>query len=103
MSLPRELQSVVLLTRQMRQQAEAQQWEQVQLLEEQRRPLISAAFPVRHPIADPSAVAEAIREIIELDRQTMELGSGLKQEMGNLLGQINQGRHATRAYRAVAR
>ncbi len=103
MALLRELQSIVELTRQMRERAEAQQWETVQQLEERRRPLIAAAFPVRHPIASPDEVAEAVREIIELDRQTMSLGNGLKNEMGSLLGQINQGRHATRAYRAVAR
>jgi hypothetical protein len=93
-----DLQQLVELTRTMREKAQASLWDEVIDQEAVRRELISAFFhiPVQPELASP--IAEGIRLILEMDRDIERLGLAEKEEIGQALRQMGQGKKVVRAY-----
>jgi uncharacterized protein YoxC len=77
-------------------------WEQVQVVEQQRQKLFKKTFPLnRDTIADPALLAQKIQKIADLDRETMTLMQDSRKELSGLANKISSGRQAVGAYRDV--
>jgi hypothetical protein len=97
----RLLPEILELTQQMLRDASDEEWAQLQLLEQRRRKLIAACFPLDGPVSEPRQAADQIRQIIETGEMVAELASTARDGAGNALGELKQRRTATRAYRLV--
>lgn len=74
-------------------------WEQVQQLEQKRQQLFAQAFPLdKDSITDAAALAAQIQNIIDLDKQTMQLAAKDRKEFAGLMGKLSSGRQAVAAY-----
>jgi hypothetical protein len=82
--------------------AEDEEWEEVVDLEEKRRQLIAAAFPLTTEQASMPSTIVDLERVIELDKQIMEMGVNAQHKMSTVLGKIQKGRQATTAYRKFA-
>ncbi|MFZ5620716.1 MAG: flagellar protein FliT [Pseudomonadota bacterium] len=92
------LDSLLSLTRELLGSAEAGDWERVTILEGERRPLIHAIFPADAAVGDDSYRRAAIREILEADRQVMDLARQQRDRLQLQLRDLGHGRSALRAY-----
>jgi hypothetical protein len=105
--LEQQLEAVFALTRAMVAAGEAQEWERLAGLEQQRRPLLSALFSRRgdcdlnpsRSADDRQRLAEGVRQILEMDRRLIEQGETLKRAIGREIERLRQGRQAVQAYR----
>jgi hypothetical protein len=93
-----ELQQLIVLSRAILNKAQEKLWDDVIALEVERRELISLFFsgPVRHE--DAEAVASAIRLILSIDGQVVELGAVRRLDILQLLQEMDQGKKAVKAY-----
>lgn len=98
--MDRELEHLLELSQRLLQQAEAGEWQDVQQIEQQRRPLIHSYFESRPAATLPESDRERVREIIDLDRQVQHLAVACKDEISRHLKQLHQGRSAVAAYDA---
>lgn len=74
------------------------EWEQIERLEAQRRPLIFEFFQ-RYPNAKQSVtIAEDIAKILAQDRKVMELATKHQNQIAIELGRLKQNRHAIATY-----
>jgi len=90
--------AIVAQSRRMQALARDGQWDEVATLEVQRRGEMEAFFQ-RQVSADEAAfVAEGIREVMELDRETMVRCAAARDEAGKQAGVMHQGRRAEAAY-----
>lgn len=82
----------------MLEKAESESWDELFVLEEQRRALIGLFFsePVQQQYAEDVSVG--IQSIMTIDRKLMELGLRKKLELEQTLHQIDQGKKAVKAY-----
>lgn len=77
-------------------------WEQVQVLEQQRKKIFDLTFPLdTDSISDMLAVTRQVQTIADLDRETMRLVAEGGKELSGLAGELSAGRHAVSAYRAI--
>lgn len=88
---------VLGLSREMYTAAQGGEWALLAELEARRRPLVEQVFGAR-PVGQAAAMADAIRSILELDRETMALAEAGRKEAGDALHQIATGRRAQHAY-----
>lgn len=78
--------------------AQANDWDAVSALEPQRRTLMEAFFAYPVGVADADAVAQGIREVLDVDREVMVLCQQTKDALSQQMGQLTQGRRAEAAY-----
>jgi len=97
-SRPHILSEILALSQQLRQLAAGSKWDQVQVLEAQRQPLIQACFPLDDALPDAERMAEQLRQIIDLDRQVVAMAGAAREEAGEALNKMGRGRVATQAY-----
>lgn len=83
--------------------AEKAEWDQVGELQRQRLQLMEKIFPLDVQNINQSETAEQIKAILDFDKQLMHLASAQQKEIGTVLGKLNQGRQATKAYTAASR
>ena len=95
------LQSILDVTRKMRESALESDWESVQQNEKYRQTLIGQCFPLQQPIEDPGQASSSIHEVIEMDRSVMSLLAAAREELAAGLGKLKLGRQAANAYTAV--
>ena len=98
---PALLRKILEITREMREHALDSDWEAVHEKESHRQTLIARCFPWDNPINNPDRVADAIHEIVELDRSVMSLAGLDREELKDNLGRLKLGRKATSAYTSV--
>nr|WP_305792691.1 flagellar protein FliT [Sedimenticola hydrogenitrophicus] len=89
------------------------EWEQLTERQVERQRMIEQAFPLDLGVMAAGATAAGagaadeaarqIRVILDLDKQLMQLAQAQQQEIGKILGKMNQGRVATRAYQDTSR
>ena len=94
---------IVEMSHRMRQSAEAEQWDEVRQLYDQRNLQIESCFSQDSNFVDRESATTRIKVILENDRQIMELGKDAKQNLGESLGQIQQGRNAVTTYQQFSR
>ena len=96
--LPIDLQQLILLSRIMLEKAQEEFWDDVFVLEAERRELIRLLFlePVQPEYA--AAVATGIQSIMAIDRDIMALGELKRLDLAQILQTMDQGKKAVKAY-----
>lgn len=97
------LDQLVRLSREMLSLAGQGEWERVAGLQIERQQMMGQTFPLDSSLTDTQGAAGQVKEILDLDQQITELARVQQKEIGQLLGKLNQGRTATRAYRDTSR
>lgn len=94
------LEHLLQLSRCLLKQAEAGDWEAVQRLEQERRPLLFSYFE-SHPAATlPPGAREWVQNLLDIDRRVAELALACRHRIGSQLKDLQRGRSATAAYAA---
>lgn len=94
---------ILAASRKMLELAKEDGWEQVEQLWQERQKMFEQLFPVDEATVDAAHIKVAIEEVLQLDGQIRALAEARHKAIGQTLGQLNQGRQATRAYRENAR
>ena len=96
--LPIDLQQLILLSRIMQEKARDELWDDVFVLEAERRELIRLFFlePVQQEYT--TAVAAGIQSIMAIDRDIMALGELKRLDLAQILQTMDQGKKAVKAY-----
>jgi len=96
--LPIDLQQLILLSRIMQEKAQDELWDDVFVLEAERRELIRLFFlePVQQECT--TAVAAGIQSIMAIDRDIMALGELKRLDLAQILQTMDQGKKAVKAY-----
>jgi hypothetical protein len=91
------IRQLVALSQAMLAKAEAQLWDDVIVLEAERRQLITQFFldPIRQ---DAEVVAAGIQSILAMDEKLIELGALKRFDTLQLLQNLDQGKKAVKAY-----
>jgi hypothetical protein len=95
-----KLQTILNLTQLMLQNAKQERWEGVMDTQQQRDALMTDFFNDSKSLAN-DYLAEHIREIMTLDKETMSLGMQSHKSMQDELNKISKGRKAVHAYKQV--
>lgn len=90
--------AIVAVSRRMQALARDGQWDEVTALELQRRGAMEAFFDRQVTTDEAAFVADGIREVMDLDRETMARCASAREEAGKQAGVIHQGRRAEAAY-----
>lgn len=88
----------VQTTREMLSLAQQGEWETVMGLQAERQQRLEAYFSSSVPAHLAEQVAAGIREILDLDRQLMELGRQGMDELARNMNGLRTGRRAQQAY-----
>lgn len=91
-----QLEKILELSGAMLRLSEQQQWEQVAVLEAQRRGIIREYFA--NPTDRAADLAASIRKILELDSQLITRGRRAQTEVLRSLQGLAKGKHAAQAY-----
>ncbi|WP_127476420.1 flagellar protein FliT [Sulfurivermis fontis] len=97
-SRQQQWEAIVAQSRRMQALAREGQWDEVAVLEVQRRSEMEAFFQRQVSADEAVFVAEGIREVMELDRETMVRCAAARDEAGKQAGVMQQGRRAEAAY-----
>lgn len=90
------------LTLSLLERAQAGDWDNVTLLERERKPLLQAVLGPEGPL--PQAQREALLQaILGSDREVVRLAEARRDELGGLLRQTGQGRTVVKAYDSNSR
>jgi len=93
------LDALLSLTQALLGSAKAGDWERVTVLESERRPLIYAAFAAGGvAVGDNPDRQAVIREILDADRQVMDLARQQRDDLQSQLRDLGYGKSALRAY-----
>lgn len=98
--MDRELEQLLQLSRDLLEQARADEWDTVVEMEQQRSPRLHAYFESRSAGRLPEADRERVREIIELDRQVAQLAQARQNRIASDLKELKRGQSAVAAYDA---
>ncbi|PKM46134.1 MAG: hypothetical protein CVV05_03930 [Gammaproteobacteria bacterium HGW-Gammaproteobacteria-1] len=90
--------AIVALSRRMQSLAREGQWDEVTALELQRRNDMEAFFSRQVTADEAEFIAEGIREVMDLDRETMVRCAAAREETGKQAGVVHQGRRMEAAY-----
>jgi hypothetical protein len=74
------------------------EWEKIAVLEVRRKQIVMECFRESAAEEDAAEIAEAIREILNLNQQVTELGKRCQLQVGTEIHTHNRGRAATSAY-----
>jgi hypothetical protein len=96
------LQQILACSREILALAQAGDWMAGQACDARRHELIQACFAPGGRFADPAAAAATLRQILDIDRQSLALGLGARDEMRAESGRLRQGRAARLAYGRVS-
>ncbi len=93
-----DLQQLISLSQTMLKKAREESWDDVFVLEAERRELIGLFFlgPIQQVSA--AAVTAGIQSIMTMDRDLMALGLQKKFELAQILHNMDQGKKAVKAY-----
>jgi hypothetical protein len=94
------LQQVILLSQTILEKAQQECWDEVALLETERRKLIELFFSKPLQPEDAKTVGVDIQSILAIDRETMALGSLTMLNLSENMHKIEQGKKAVKAYGA---
>jgi len=97
------LSQLVRLSQEMLSLAEQGEWERVTELQIERQQMMEKTFPLDTQVTDAAGAAGQIQSILNLDQQIAQLARAQQKEVGQVLGKLNQGRTATRAYQDTSR
>jgi hypothetical protein len=91
------IRQLIALSQAMLAKAEAELWDDVIVLEAERRQLIAQFFlePIQQ---DVEVVAAGIQSILAMDEKLMELGALKRFDILQLLQNLDQGKKAVKAY-----
>lgn len=92
------LQQVLACSREIRDLAAAGDWIAGEIREVHRQALIKRCFAPGAIFRDTAAAASTVREILELDHQTIALGLSAREGLRAAAHQLRQGRAALLAY-----
>jgi hypothetical protein len=87
------------LTRAMARCAGNRDWDQLARIERRRRRVISELFATECVRDQAAAVRAGVRQILEMDRRTIEQSEAVMRDIGRELERLGQGRRAVQAYR----
>jgi hypothetical protein len=96
----RRADEILQLTRSMHRLATEGDWDALVEQEQRRRPLLDGLFSRPFPATDSPWAAVFIRQVLALDKETMELARAGRDDLAGGLGAIGRGRKATKAYDA---
>jgi hypothetical protein len=99
----RQLEAIILLSKDMLARAGDGDWALVAEIEGRRRELVVRCFEQPTTEQDAPEVADAIREILRLNQQITELGGQCQDRLGNEINTSKLGRTASAAYLGCAR
>jgi len=91
-------QAIVDASQQMQTLASEQRWDEVILLETQRRSELEKFFSQPVTADEVTYVAEGIQKILTLDQEIMARGNEARADAGKHLSAVHQGRRAEAAY-----
>lgn len=97
------LDQILEVSRNMLALAEQGEWEQVDILQQERQIIVEQTFPLEDDAARNPNVATVLKQILMLDGQIQGLAEKRHREIGQELGRINQGRAVTKAYKTTSR
>lgn len=90
--------AVLELSRSMLERAESQQWEAVERLEAQRRPLLLALFHAGTTAAATNVLASYAEVVLEIDRAIQKLAELARENCSQELRRLDDARRACSAY-----
>lgn len=93
-----KLREALDLTRRMLDEARQGNWERVQWLENRRHFLLRNCFDMADVLPSPEAVHRLLHRIMEVDREVASRVSTARDETMAVLGELQRGKAATRAY-----
>jgi hypothetical protein len=99
----RQLEEIILLSKDMLAKAGDGDWELVAEIEGRRRELLTRCFEQPTAERDASEVADAVREILRLNQEITELGGRSRARLGNEINTSKLGRTASAAYLGCSR
>jgi len=99
----RQLEQILLLSKDMLAKAGDNEWGLVAEIEARRRELVMGCFPQPAPQQDTSEVAAAIKEILRLNQAITDLGKRYQDRIGTEIHSNKLGRAASAAYLGCAR
>ena len=73
-------------------------WDELVDIEEQRRNLIHDFFSSPAEIEDVPEITEGTKNILDIDRQIMEMSKNHRDELGTQLSDMKQGSRVSKAY-----
>ncbi len=91
------------LTEQMRDLAQNAAWDELARLERQRGGLLESCFTRHTRFQDRDLATQNIRKLLDMDQVILALGKARRAELATELDQLQQGRHATKAYTSTRR
>lgn len=98
-----QLKQVIEMSQCMLEAARVMDWDQVAVLETQRKTLVMECFQKSTNEQDAADVAASIKEILRLNQEVTELGRQCRDQLGDEIHVRNTGRTATAAYLSCAR
>lgn len=96
------LERATQLSRTMLEAAEAGDWQRVQALAAERKPLVQDAFAGDLSEAARNALEAPLRRLAHLNDQLIELTAAARDDRGEQLGQVRAGQKAAGAYATFA-
>lgn len=99
----RQLHKIISLSSEMLEQARKLEWPRVAELEVERKALVMECFRQPASEQDAPAVAESIKQILELNQAIEALGRECRDQLGGKIHMRNVGRTAAAAYLSASR
>jgi hypothetical protein len=93
-----DLQKLISLSQAILEKAQQDSWDEIAILESERRELIELFFSEPIEPKDSEAVGVGIQSILAIDRETMALGSLTMLNLSETLHKFQQGKKAVKAY-----
>ncbi len=93
-----ELEQLIALSQAMLENAEAERWDDLMVLEVERRELLERFFSEPIQQDDTEVIANAIHSILSIDEKILELGVAKRFDILQILQDLDQGKKAIKAY-----
>ncbi len=94
---------LVAMSERMLHEARAGRWDEVMDLQNERQHRFESFFAVPVSKSEAEQVAAGIRQILEFDRQVVDLGRRSMDELAGAMNDLRFGRRAQQAYGAIGR
>lgn len=96
-----DLERLLAITRQLRQDFENQQWARAADLEAERRAILERVFDERPSAAELPGVTATLREVVRLNDELIGLAEHRRRALGRQLDTVAIGTRAATAYRDI--
>ena len=97
----RQLPMILSISMEMLRNAKNNDWESVIALESQRTAIIAEFFTCPVSAEETQAVARYINQVLEVDKQLIELGNQEREQLRENIQKVTHGKHALKVYSAV--